>query len=153
MFKARAHAGTRGEMDNLVKIDGGKNFVERSGVGDVAVDEFKWLGERLDVAEIMPFEVRIVEIVEVVERPDGVAVMQQPFANVRADEARAAGDQEVHGQKLTGSGRSVERAGKIVQMIPSCGHGAVTCSNGFKFLNKFDWELNSMFREFCTGLR
>jgi hypothetical protein len=45
-----------------------------------------------------------------------VAVVQEPFANVRADEARAAGDQEVHARKLTGSGRSVECAGKFCSL-------------------------------------
>jgi hypothetical protein len=72
------------------------------------VDEFKRLGERLDVAEIAAFELRVVGSIEVVERPDRVAVMQQPLANVRTDEARAAGDQEIHARKLTVSGRSVE---------------------------------------------
>ena len=52
LFEARAHARARGEMDDLVEFDGGKNFVERGGIGDVAVDEFKRLGERLDFAEI-----------------------------------------------------------------------------------------------------
>jgi hypothetical protein len=37
-----------------------------------------------------------------------VAVVQQPFANVRTDEARPAGDQKVHGQTLAIKGRSVE---------------------------------------------
>ena len=49
LFEARTHAGARGEMDDLVKFDGGKNFRERGGVADVAVEEFKRLGERLDV--------------------------------------------------------------------------------------------------------
>jgi hypothetical protein len=37
-----------------------------------------------------------------------MAVAQEPFADVRADEARAAGDQKIHARKLTSSGRSVE---------------------------------------------
>jgi hypothetical protein len=37
-----------------------------------------------------------------------VAVMQQPFTNVRTDEPRPTGDQKVHGQTLTTRGRSVE---------------------------------------------
>jgi hypothetical protein len=96
-------------MDDLLKFYGGKNFGERGGVGYVAVDEFKRLGERLDFAKVALLELRLVKMIKVVERPDVVAVAQEPFANVRADEARAAGDQKIHGQKLTVSGRSVER--------------------------------------------
>jgi hypothetical protein len=40
-----------------------------------------------------------------------VAVVEEAFANVRADEARAASDEKIHGQTLTISGRSVECAG------------------------------------------
>ena len=89
-------------MDDLVELDRGKNFVERGAVGDVAVDEFKRsLAQRLDFAKVAAFELRVVMIVEVIERPDGVAVAQEPFANVRTDEARAAGDQKIHGRTLT----------------------------------------------------
>jgi hypothetical protein len=42
-----------------------------------------------------------------------VAVVQKAFADVRADEARAAGDKKIHGRKLNRSGRSVERAGEF----------------------------------------
>src|SRR5450432_2096541 len=98
-------------MDDLVEFDGGKNLGKRGGVSDVTVNEFKRLGERLDFAEVALFELRVVKMIEVVERPDAVAVAQEPFANVRADEARAAGDQKIHGRKLTVNGRSVECAG------------------------------------------
>jgi len=50
-------------------------------------------------------------MVQVIERPDMVAVVEETFANVRADEARAAGDEKIHGQTLTISEQSVERAG------------------------------------------
>src|SRR5208337_3270543 len=91
--------------------------VERGSVGDVAVDEFKRFGERLDFAEVALLELRVVKRIEVVERPDTVAVAQEPFANVRTDEARAAGDQKIHGRKLTSSGRSVERAGNFTTSL------------------------------------
>jgi hypothetical protein len=42
-----------------------------------------------------------------------MALAQEPLADVRADEARAAGDQKIHGQKLTSEGRRVERAGNF----------------------------------------
>ena len=41
--------------------------------------------------------------------PRRLAVAQQPFANVRADEARAAGDEKIHGKTLTTGAQSVER--------------------------------------------
>ena len=100
-------------MDHLVEFDRGKDLVERGTVGEIAVDEFKRLGERLDVAEVAAFELRVVGGVEVVKRPDRVAVVQQALANVLADEAGAAGDQKIHGQKLTSGGGSVERAGDL----------------------------------------
>ncbi len=107
--QARTHARARGEVDDLVELDRGKNLGERGGIGEIAVDEFKRLGERLDVAEVAAFELRVVGSVEVVERPDRVAVVQEPFANMRADEAGAAGDQKIHARKLIISGRGVER--------------------------------------------
>ncbi len=96
-------------MDDLIEFYGRKKFVERGAVGEVAVEKFKGLGERLDFAEVAALKLRVVESVQVVESPDAVAVVQQAFANVRTDEARAAGDEKIHGRKLTGNGRSVER--------------------------------------------
>ena len=129
-FEAGPHARARSQVDDLVEFHAAEQFVERHAVTQIAVDKFKWFGsprgigraacrcgvlgrviprgERLDIAEVPAFEFRVVEIVEVIERPDGVAVVQQPFANVRTDETRAAGDQKVHGQTLTIGGRSVE---------------------------------------------
>jgi hypothetical protein len=72
------------------------------------MDEFERFGERLDVAEVPAFELRVVKRVEVIERPDGVSIVQQPFANVRTNEASAAGDQKVHGRTLATGGRAVE---------------------------------------------
>jgi hypothetical protein len=40
-----------------------------------------------------------------------VAVVQQAFADVRADEARAAGDEKIHGPTLTMGRETVEDAG------------------------------------------
>jgi hypothetical protein len=42
-----------------------------------------------------------------------MAVVQQPFTNVRTDEAGPAGDQKVHDRTLTTTGRSVERTGNL----------------------------------------
>jgi hypothetical protein len=61
-------------------------------------------GERLDFFQIAPLELRVIKRIEVVERPDVVAVVEEPFANVRADEARAAGDQKIHGRNANNLG-------------------------------------------------
>ena len=84
-------------MDDLIELDRGKNSVQRGVVGDVAVDEFKRFGDGLDFPQVALLELRIVKMIEVVKRPDAMAVAEEAFANVRADEARAAGDEKIHG--------------------------------------------------------
>jgi len=54
---------------------------------------------------------RVIKIVQVVEGPDAVAVAQQLLANVRADEARAAGDEKIHDSTLATAARRVEFSG------------------------------------------
>ncbi len=41
-------------------------------------------------AQVPLLELGIVKVVQIVKRPDAVAVAKQPLANVRADETRAA---------------------------------------------------------------
>ena len=109
-------------MDDLIEFHAAEQIVERGAVAQIAVDEFKrfgsprgtglvipW-GKHLDIVEVSAFEFRVVEIVEVIERPDRMAVAQETFTNMRANEARAAGDQKIHAQTLTTGGRTVERA-------------------------------------------
>ena len=59
--EAGPHARAGREMDDLVKFHAAEQFVERGAVGQIAVDEFERFGQRLDVAEIAAFELRIVE--------------------------------------------------------------------------------------------
>ena len=66
-------------------------------------------GKSLDLFQVALLQLWVVKIVEVVKRPDAMAVAEEAFANVRADEARAASDEKIHGGKLTSGGRSVER--------------------------------------------
>ena len=54
------------------------------------------------------FELRVVKWLRSSNAQTRVAVAQQPFANVRTDETRAAGDQKIHGEKLATSARDVE---------------------------------------------
>ena len=65
-------------------------------------------GKRLDGAQIGALDLRVVKVVEVVERPDRVARVEQSLANMRADEARAAGDEKIHGAKLATRTQAVE---------------------------------------------
>jgi len=109
MVEAGADAGAGGEMDDLVEFYGSEEFADGAGGADVALDEFEGFGERLEAADIGALELRIVKVIELVECPDGMAVVQEAFANVRADEARAAGDEKVHGTKLNRWGEGVEQ--------------------------------------------
>jgi hypothetical protein len=49
--------------------------------------------ERLNLRQRVTLDLRVVKIIQVVESPDAVAVMEEAFADVRADESRAACDQ------------------------------------------------------------
>ena len=96
-------------MDDLIELHRGKEFVHRVRIAKVAVKKFKRLGKRLDVAEIGALDLRIVKAVQIIKRPNAMAIAEQAFANVRADETRAAGDEKIHDRKLTSDGESVER--------------------------------------------
>ena len=98
-------------MDDLVKFDGRKNFADSAGVAQVAVEKFERQAERFDFTKIAALDLRVVKIVQIVESPDAVAVAQKALADVRADEARAAGDEKIHAAKLILRAGSVERAG------------------------------------------
>ncbi len=76
---------------------------------DVAVDKFEGFGQSLDFAEVALLEGRVVKVVEVVEGPDAVAIAEEAFANVGADEARAAGDQKIPWPDANNRGGAVER--------------------------------------------
>jgi hypothetical protein len=54
----------------------------------------------LKVAKVALLEARLVEGIEVIERPDSMAGMEQPLADMRANEASAAGDEEIHAGRL-----------------------------------------------------
>ena len=65
------------------------------------MNKFEWLRQRLDFANISALELRIVKRVQVIERPNAVAALKQPFTNVRADESGATGYKEIHGRTVT----------------------------------------------------
>src|SRR5205085_11769882 len=73
-----------------------EQFIEVGAKGQIALYEGKRPCRRLKVANVGLLDPRIVKVVQIVEGPDRVAVAQQPFADVVADESCAAGDQEIH---------------------------------------------------------
>ena len=83
-------------MDHLIELHAGEQFIQRSAVRQIAVDELKGFGQRLDVVEIAPLDGRVVEVVQLVERPDGMTCAEQTLAHMRTDEACAASDQKIH---------------------------------------------------------
>jgi len=58
--------------------------------------------------KVATLELRVVKVVQVIEGPDAVAVAEQAFANVRANEFRAAGDEKIHAVTLTTRAEGVE---------------------------------------------
>ncbi len=98
--EAGPDAGAGGEVDDLVKLDAAEQFVHGGAVRDVAVKKLEGFGQGLEFGEIALLEFGVVEIVEVVQRPDGMAGVQQALANVRANEAGAAGHEEIHRERL-----------------------------------------------------
>src|SRR6185369_517088 len=98
--KAGSDAGTRGEVDDLVELHAAEQVTKRAAVCDVALDELKRFREGLNVADVAAFELRVVEVVEVVEGPNVVAGMKQPLADVRANETSASGYEKIHRRKL-----------------------------------------------------
>ena len=68
-------------------IDALDRFRHDGGVGNVALDELNPLAERLDIREVAG--------AEVVENADAIAALSQGFGDVRSDEARSTGDEEL----------------------------------------------------------
>ena len=95
-------------MDDLIELHPVKQFIERGPVGDVALKKLKRAGRRLQVAEIALLDLGVVKIVQIIESPDLVALAEKAFADMRANEARTAGDEKVHVRKLNSNGLRVE---------------------------------------------
>src|ERR1700722_18051932 len=86
-LEARTHSGARGKMDDLIELYTAEGFTQCSTVGEVSMNKFKWLRQRLDVADIAALNLRIVKRIEIVEGPNGMAGMKQSLAYMRANEA------------------------------------------------------------------
>ncbi len=98
--QAWPHPGPRREVDDLVEPGAVKQFFQAGGVGDVALRECERLAGLPHLAKIAPLDGDVVKGIQVVQRPNGVARLQQPLANVRPDKARAARNQKIHRAKI-----------------------------------------------------
>jgi hypothetical protein len=65
---------------------------------------FEGPGEGLDIAQVALLNERVIEGIEVNEGPDGMPGMEQPLAAMRANEASAARNEEIHASRLTDKG-------------------------------------------------
>ena len=72
--------------------------------------EGKGLGARLQFAQGILFDGRIVEIVQVIQRTNRVTGREQAFTDMRTNEPHAACDQHIHGASLAASDGGVEDA-------------------------------------------
>lgn len=97
---AVAHAGLRGEIDEDVKAVGRKELVDERLVCDVAADEdpagLRGLRGFLNFPETVLLQLERVVIGHAVDADDRCAlcVAQQPCAEIRADEACCARDED-----------------------------------------------------------
>src|SRR5436309_10604882 len=87
-FEAGTNSGARGEMDDLIKSYAAAQIVQAGTMEQIVLDKSEFPGERLHLAEILQFERRVIKGVQIIQRPDGMAFAQQPFAHVRANETR-----------------------------------------------------------------
>ena len=97
---AVAHAGLGGEVDEDVEAVGREELVDERLVCDVAADEdpagFRGLRGLLDLPEAVLLQLERVVVGHAVDADDrrALRVAQQPRAEVRADEARCARDED-----------------------------------------------------------
>jgi hypothetical protein len=92
-------------MDHLVEAHSAQECVEGGASRDVAGHEGEWLLQLRHGLEVAPLDGRVVEVVQVIQSPDGVTEVQQSFTHVRPDESGAAGDQEIHAGRVMEGGR------------------------------------------------
>src|SRR4030095_12987691 len=99
LLEARPHAGPGREMHNRGELAPREEGLHQLFVPDLALDQqvVRPAHELLDVA---PLARRVVEIVEVVEHRDALALAEQPPGQMRSDETGAAGDQDMMGHAL-----------------------------------------------------
>ena len=63
-------------MNDLVEPHAAENLIEGGAVGEVAVDKMEWFGQGLNSAQVAAFELRVVEVIQVIKCPNGMAILQ-----------------------------------------------------------------------------
>ena len=84
LFQARPHAGSRGQVNNLVESHAAEQLLERIRIVQIPVNELKRLAKYLDLTEVMALYFRVVKIVQIVERrypppEDAIYVLHRSF--------------------------------------------------------------------------
>src|SRR5438132_346233 len=133
LVKAWSNTGACRQVDDLIEGDGSQQGVEGRAVKHVAMDKDERFFERLDCLEVSALEIGMIEIIQVIEGPDSVAGLQQPFAEMRADETGPARHQEIHaaaknrGEGTREKGQSQkeisERVGRLQNRVTGCHRG------------------------------
>ena len=86
-------------MDHRFVFSAAHHLLHFARVADVGFDH---LGVAVEAADICPLDGRIVKIVKIVQRGDGVAIPQEPSNDMGTDEPRATGDKNLHRVRLIG---------------------------------------------------
>ncbi len=111
-----AHAGLRGEIDDALRLEFRERFFDGGAIFERRFHEPK-ARMRREPRETRFFQLHVVIGVEVVEAEHLIAARQQPFAQVRADEARRARDQYPH--RITSRNFSPLRDGRRNPLWPA----------------------------------
>ena len=85
----RPNSGAGGEMEDLVELMFSENRVDQLHIANVAFDQRDALTDGGDIGVLDGW---VVEIVEVIDHDHISTTRQEGFAEVRANEAGAAGD-------------------------------------------------------------
>src|SRR5919106_2101342 len=85
LLQARPHTSARCKVNHLIKLVLGKHLVDGSATGNVRLDHFKWLAERLQILEVSQLDIRVVKIIQIIQRPNMVSRLQEPLTNMEAD--------------------------------------------------------------------
>src|SRR5262249_2809626 len=111
-----------GEVNDRVDaIEGTPHGVAVAHVAGLQLDSL--------VEIVRPLARRVNLRIEVVQRAHVVAVGKEPVCEVRADEAGAAGDQNLHGAREATSGRSRRTPSTARMIAPGSARATVTTKN------------------------
>ncbi len=88
-------------MNDLIETDAAQQVVEALPMRHVAADKGETPVQGLQGAEVPLLEGGVVKWIQVIQRPDGMTLLQQSLADMRSDKSRAARHQKIHGATLT----------------------------------------------------